>query len=442
MLPSGRFGRLINMRILACLPLVFALAFSSSAQQRSIFDISRDGAKAYGEKDYAEYLRLMQEAYSIAPNNPGVIWALARGNARLEKKDEAIKLLERLLAMEASYDVAASPDLEALRKTGALDSLIARFAKLKERVGTSEPAFRVPEPGINPESIAYDPKDKGFFIGSSKRKVGKWLSNGTIRDFGDTARSGLWMVLGIKLDAKRRVLWVNSCSLGEGGTMTPPEPESTGSGGIFRFHADTGKLLSKEIIGTKEKPGCVNDLAIDASGNAYVTHGPPVGSGTILRVDGKTGTSETFYTPDGNFLGNGIALSANGKTLYVADSVRGVLAIDVPSRKGKLLAMPENVAMVTIDGLYVFKNSLVAIQNHPALTRVARFTLNKRGDSVLSAQTLERNHPAFSKGGVPTTGVIVGDSLYFVANTILRDPKPGEKAEEPEPVILKVNLGK
>jgi hypothetical protein len=44
---------------------------------------------------------------------------------------------------------------------------------------------------------------------------------------------------------------------------------------------------------------------------------------------------------------------------------------------------------------------------------------------------------------VPTTGVVVGDELYFVANTELDalNPEGGLKGTPKEPVILKVKLG-
>lgn len=412
--------------VLLCLP--FAMA-----QPRDIFTISRDAAKAYNEKNYAEYLRYMEEARSLAPQSPGVIWGVARAQARTGDREQAIRGLERLVAMEAWYDVKASPDLESIHNEPRVRVVVAAMAKLQERKGASELAFRGPA-GVNPESIAYDPKDKGFFLGSSQRKIVKWLPNGTTRDFAFGNEAGLWMVLGIKLDEKRRVLWANSCSLGAAGAMSPPDPESVGSGAIFRFHADTGKLLSKDIIGTQAKPACVNDLAIGPHGEAYVTFGPEGRGGSILRVGVAGGKVETFYQPDANFLGNGIAIDERGRKLYVADSLRGVLVIDIRSGEGKLLAAPDHVAMNTIDGLYVHRGALIAIQNHPAVTRVARFRMNAERTAVTAVETLERNHPDFT---LPTTGVIVGDTLYYVANTAVRDAKENDAIV---PVILKVTL--
>jgi hypothetical protein len=62
-------------------------------------------------------------------------------------------------------------------------------------------------------------------------------------------------------------------------------------------------------------------------------------------------------------------------------------------------------------------------------------------DRVTSERVLEINNPRFD---IPTTGVIVGDEFYYVANSQLRafNPDgsifPSEKLREP--VVLKTKL--
>jgi sugar lactone lactonase YvrE len=428
------------LKLLFCLLFFTGISASqdTASPERNIFEISRKATEAYKKKDYAEYLRLIEQAREIAPNNPGVAWGLARAYARLERPEEALKWLDKLAAMGGYYDVNAAPDFEDMRQMPAFQAVTVKIAEAKKRVGTSTVAFRVPEAGLDPESIAYDPKDKGFFLGSSKRKIAKWLPNGTVRDFVPSQNDGLFTVLGIKLDARRRELWVNSCNLGPGAPMSPGDPTTIGQAAIHRYHADSAKLLAKHVVGTKEQPGCANDLAIAPNGDVFATYNLEAGGGSILRVQRSTGKLETFYKADASFAGNGIAISADGKTLYVADSARGVIKIDVRSRKGDLLPSAPDVAMISIDGLYVYKNSLIAIQNAPSITRVARFPLSADGARVTGVHVLERNHPMFT---IPTTGVIVGDTLFYVANTATNPSEAkGDPKVMPEPVILKLRL--
>ena len=103
------------------------------------------------------------------------------------------------------------------------------------------------------------------------------------------------------------------------------------------------------------------------------------------------------------------ALSADEKTLYVPDYLRGIAAMDLATRAVKWLPPAENVALSGIDGLYVFGDSFLAVQNGTAPPRLTRFSLDLQKQEVLEA-----NWPEL---GDPTHGVIVGDAFYFIANS-------------------------
>jgi hypothetical protein len=98
----------------------------------------------------------------------------------------------------------------------------------------------------------------------------------------------------------------------------------------------------------------------------------------------------------------------------------------------QLLTKPHSVADANIDGLYFYKGALVGIQNpdvHPG--RVMRYYLNPAGGTIERAEVLEAYNPIFD---VPTTGTLVGDSLYFAANPQL--DKRGEDGSMPPPSEL------
>ncbi len=59
--------------------------------------------------------------------------------------------------------------------------------------------------------------------------------------------------------------------------------------------------------------------------------------------------------------------------------------------------------------------ALTAVQNAtPAPDRVIRLLLSADGRKAERARVLESNHPDYA---LPTTGVVVGDELFYVANT-------------------------
>ncbi len=74
-------------------------------------------------------------------------------------------------------------------------------------------SFTVPEKDLLPESIAYDATNGDFYIGSTRKgKIVKVSKDGTISDFVQSKQDGLWMIIGMKIDSERRILWV--CSSG------------------------------------------------------------------------------------------------------------------------------------------------------------------------------------------------------------------------------------
>lgn len=424
--------------------VLLLLLASAGAQQpeRNILQISAEGQKAHREGRYQDYLKLAEELQQLAPNHSQVLWAVARANARTGNGEKAVSVLNRIADMEAYFDAAGSPDLESLREREDFRRVVARLEALKKPVATASVAFTLSDRELIPESIAYDPKDDGFFVGSIyKRTIVKRAKDGKVVDFVPAARDGLGGVLGIKLDAKRRELWANACNLGSQMAMAIPDPQTEGHSAIYRFHADSGKLLRKYQIGTKESPACVNDLVIAPNGDVFATSGKGPLEGFVMRVARDGEKAEVFFTPqESNHGFNGITISDDGKTLYLADNIYGVMAVDIASKRGRLLPAPERTAMEQIDGLYFYRGSLVGIQNARSLMRVTQFALDASRERVSGHRTLERNNPHFT---VPTTGVLVGNELYFVANTELDalNPEGGLKGTPKEPVILKVELG-
>jgi len=111
---------------------------------------------------------------------------------------------------------------------------------------------------------------------------------------------------------------------------------------------------------------------------------------------------------------NGITLSTDEKVLFVAGWI-GIVRVDLTTKQFFLLSKPRNVSDAGLDGMYFYKGSLVGIQNpdlHPG--RVMRYYLNPAMDTIIRAQVLEAYNPSFD---IPTTGTLVGDFLYFMANT-------------------------
>jgi len=79
-----------------------------------------------------------------------------------------------------------------------------------------------------------------------------------------------------------------------------------------------------------------------------------------------------------------------------------------------VLPAADGVMALGIDGLYATGEGLVGIQNGVSPARVVRLHLDEAGRRLASMEVLERARPDYAE---PTLGVLVGPSLYYVANS-------------------------
>ncbi len=103
------------------------------------------------------------------------------------------------------------------------------------------------------------------------------------------------------------------------------------------------------------------------------------------------------------------ALSADEQTLYVADYLRGIAAINLATKAVTWLQPGPNVALSGIDGLQVFGNSFIAVQNGTNPARIVRMPLDLKSQEVLEAN--------WAGLGEPTHGIVVGHEYFFLANS-------------------------
>ena len=418
--------------------IVFALALAvamTAAAQEHPFVVTQKANAAYDAGRYAEAAELYARVTQLLPRSPSSRINAARALARSAKNEEALAQLETAVSFGVRFD-ADDEAWKALRDDARFARLVSKMRSRTAPVVRSTVAYRLAK-NLIPENVAFDPKTRSFFVGSMyQAKIVRIAPDGMVTDFVPSRRDGLLGVLGMKVDAARRELWAAAGNFG----ITPPmefeDPASAGRGALFRFNADTGKMIRAYWgPGTAEKPVQFNDLVITPGGDVYAT----AGLEGIWRVRAGSDTIEPFLQPPGSFF-NGIALTPDGATLFAASHFEGVLRIDVATKSAAFLDLPPGAALGGIDGLYVHENSLVAIQNGTDPIRVLRAWMNPERTRVTRVAVLEQGHP---ETDIPLTGTIVGDDLYYIGRSQLRafdGPKiwPDEKLKET--TILKLPL--
>lgn len=314
--------------------------------------------------------------------------------------------------------------------------LLLCLATLAGAAGAGEPApvaFTLPERDLLPENVAFDPATGHFFVGSTRKGKIVRYRDGVAEDFVPARAHGLWMVIGMKADPGRRALWVASSA---GSNLEDPPDGPGGPAGLFRFDLDTGALEGRWLLDDGDTVHFLNDLVVAPNGDVYVTH--MFDAAAIYRLDAATGTFSVFLRGDADFRNpNGITMDPSGEHLFVAHA-GGISRVALADRERCPLRIPEGALPSGIDGLYYHQNALVAV--HPGAGEVRRHELDASGKRIVDSRALARDHPAFH---IPTTGVLVDDHLYVVANSQFDAFEDGELwplDRLAEPAIVRIEL--
>ncbi len=376
--------------------------------------LAREGIADYCGSSPAAGAAKLERAIGLLPSLPSLAHHAAVAHALAGHAPQAVRALDRLAAFGLGYRIDAVEAFDTLKHRPDFQAVARRFARLREPVGPGLVAFTVAQRDLQPESIAFDPADSAWYMGSIyRRKILRISADGAVQDFVAEAAHGLMGVLGMKLHPTRRELWANACNLGADMRMARMDSATVGRAGIFRFEIPSGRLLDAFMAGSDTNGVCFNDLVIAPGGDVFATAGPD----GVYRLDPATRTFTSLaQAPD--LFPNGIALSADGGRLYVANAY-GVELMDMVTGARRAVAAPPGGTLAGIDGLYVHGNTLVGIQNGIAGAgeRVVQAVLNDAGDRAARIAVLEANSPYYAD---PTTGAIVGDTLFYVATTQLR----------------------
>jgi hypothetical protein len=359
---------------------------------------------------------------------------LAASYAAKGDKEQALRWIARLEELRWSFALNDT-DFTALAQTPEYRALATRLVALEPQVARSQIAFTLPERDLIPEGITYDPSTDTFFVSSlRKRKVVAVSRDGKVRDFTAQGQDGLWGVLGMKVDVARRHLWVASYT---SRSMEGGKPENRGHSGLFQYDLRSGALLRKVTLSNQPRANLLNDLALNASGDVFVTNSER-GSVSLLRVGAEA--LEPLVPEGGLADANGIVLSEDGARLYVAHS-RGVASVDPSTGQITPVQAPPGTVLGGLDGIALYPGSLIGVQNSRGRGRIVRFHFSADPTRIERAEILESGNPLFN---IPTTGTVAGDTFVYIANSQIRSRGPrGEllPAEQlDETVLLQVPL--
>jgi hypothetical protein len=108
-----------------------------------------------------------------------------------------------------------------------------------------------------------------------------------------------------------------------------------------------------------------------------------------------------------------MAVSADGRLLYVADYRYGLAAVDRASGRAFRTRAPPGMMLDGIDGLVRDHDRLIATQNGAPPLRIVALTLSDDGLGITTLRVLERANPAWEE---PSLGTMIGNRFVYVSN--------------------------
>jgi len=364
--------------------------------------------KQYEKKEYDSMLINMNQALILRPNHPRILYNLAISFALNNKKSEALNILNKMAEMGLYYPVEKDSDFVSVMNDKEFLSVVDRFKENQMPIINSNTNITYPEKDLITESVAYDAETGSFYLSSiHKRKIVMINKNGETRDFKSEMEDSLWSVFGMKIDQKHRLLYVCTSPIEQ---MINFNKEDNGKSALLKYDLNSGKLLKKYSFDNKGTAHIFGDLAIDKVGNVYISDSK---ENSVYKLNYISDEIEQVIKP-GKFISlQGLDLDDENDNLYLVDYALGIYRFNFES--GKLIYIEPSEFFVPqgIDGLYFYKNSLIATQNGINPQRVIRIYLNDAKDKVTNWKTLEANNPLFDE---VTLGAINGDDFYFIAN--------------------------
>jgi sugar lactone lactonase YvrE len=394
----------------ALLILLSAWAPAAAAQSDPVLESRaefRAAAAAYEARDWRGYLAHATRAQALRPEHGGVTLALASARAVNGDTAGAIAALTGYAARGYAADIAADSDFTAVRASPGWPAVAARLARNAEPIARSKPAFTIADRGLLAEGIAYDSAERAFYVASVReRKILRVGPDGGATVVADST-AGLLAPMGMRVDRARRRLWVATAAVPQ---MVGYTPADSGRSAVIALDLGSGAPSARFEVPRDGAAHVVGDLTIARDGRVYASDSrAPV----LYRVPLRGDTLERFLESPLLLSAQGLAPTPDGRTLYIADYARGIIRVDLETRKAELLPVADTVLALGIDALSCTRKGLVGVQNGVTPHRVVRLTLDDAGRRVVRSEVLERAHPAYDE---PTLGVVVGDDFYYIAD--------------------------
>jgi hypothetical protein len=396
--------------------------------------------EAAARSDYEAFHDLAwRAAQKGRPNDPDLMYLLARAQSLSGRPGDALVMLRRLAQLGVPTDARDSQDFERVRRLSgwaALESMVASSneagppppagavppattepgaraaapdtaALVAPKTGRSpaaaaspaarpgaESTLRLPAASLNPVGLAYDSASRRFVLGDgddNKLMVADEVFN-HVNDLIGAASAGFGRLSAVEIDTRRGDLWATSS-------------DGDGAASIHKLQLVSGRVLSRIAIPSSLQPVTIDDLAV-------------IDDGTLVVVDSRGARLLRVRTAGAQFE-RAVPLHVNAPSsiapangvIYVAHDA-GLSVVQPASGRVSAVQPSTGVSLAGLRRIRWGGGALFAIQEEGAGSRLVKIHVSSNRRKATRVEALD--------GDMQSAGTALTfsrDAVYYVAKT-------------------------
>lgn len=380
---------------------------------------------AYEAGEHLKFVQATMRLRNARPYEPQYMVGMVVGSALVGRQKTAYSYMHIMQQQGLTYDFNQTADTESIRATEVYDYLNNLLIKAAEPSGIGKIVFDLPKAKNYPEALVWDASADRFLVGtleggnilaiSQGGKVSKLLSA--------NKENGLRAIYGLAVDVDRKRLWVSTGATPAFGKLAEGE---LGKTALLEFNLETLELLNRFEPPADQLAHLLGSLGLTPNGAVFVL------DRALPQLFVKPAEGDTLQLYMQNFELTGLrdlALSEDGKRLYLADAALGIMVVDLELNAGGMLTGPDTLNLGGISGIDYADGRLYVLQNGIAPQRLQRLDLDENRTSAVNIVPLASSLEPFD---FPSFARVQGEDVYYFAGSNLQ----GEREGKFMPVIM------
>ncbi|MEP7348182.1 MAG: hypothetical protein ABI877_23145, partial [Gemmatimonadaceae bacterium] len=353
------------------IPEVDSAAVARSAWARA--------GKAMRLQDLATARMEVERAGSAWPTQQVYAWGRVTLAARAADTAGFIRALASYTKSGFGSDLTPDTAIARLATLSGLRPLVERNEANRGALRRGTVRATLPDSSFWPEGVDYDPRTRRFYVASVRYgTIAEVSEDGQVREVMPRHAPRIGAMLGVRFDAARNVLWATTSGIAQTEGYQPPD---SGIAALLRIRISDGAVEARWDLPPVTGGHVLGDLAVGPTGDVYVTDSTqPV----LYRLRAGTDTLQRYTHPLFRSL-QGVAPTADGRALYVADYSHGLLRVELATSDVSRLADAPGSTSLGCDGISLRGNTIIAVQNGVAPAQIMRYDVDSLGMRIVRA---------------------------------------------------------